>query len=142
MDGSHAGFLATIYGTNFGPMGTAYASVRFEHSPLWSNASLAAEFECTDARVTVSHTTITCDVPPMYNADVGPFTTNLTLQYTAIVQIDNQVRHWSSSENARLRRPRLGERGALPGLPPGRQGPLQQRLLLDIRWCRVEYVAA
>jgi len=77
-------------------MGTAYASVRFEHSPLWSNASLAAEFECTDARVTVSHTTITCDVPPMYNADVGPFTTNLTLQYTAIVQIDNQVSACSS----------------------------------------------
>ena len=58
------------------------------------------------------------------------------------VQIDNQVRHWSSSENARLRRPRLGERGALPGLPPGTQGPLLQRLLLDIRRCRVEYVAA
>ena len=32
-------------------MGTAYESVRFEHSPLWSNASLAAEFECTDANV-------------------------------------------------------------------------------------------
>jgi hypothetical protein len=90
VDGSHAGFLATIYGTNFGPMGTAYASVRFEHSPLWTNASLEAEFNCTDARVTVSHTTITCNVPPMYSADAGPFTTNMTLAYTAIVQIDNQ----------------------------------------------------
>ena len=90
LDGSHAGFQATISGTNFGPMGTAYASVRFEKADLWVNASLAAEFDCANVRVTVSHTVITCDVPPMWSALAGPYTTNLTTKYTAVVQIDNQ----------------------------------------------------
>lgn len=35
-NGSHAGFLATIVGTNFGPAGTAYAAVSFEESSLWN----------------------------------------------------------------------------------------------------------